>query len=101
MNPFQVRGDTERHVKNVDSDNPFLNDHSEASESEDDDKEESIYDMNASQDYNFLRSSRKRTDSDSNMLYDDTSSNVQVEPLIVDMMEDHFGLPGDLSRLKG
>ena len=86
--------------------NPFLNGHDTDNSSDFStgagDNEESIYDLNTSQDYNFSRSSRLRTDSDSNMLFEEEGgAKGEDELLIGDMMEDHFGLPGDLSRLKG
>ena len=86
--------------------NPFLNGHDTDNSSDFStgagDNEESIYDLNTSQDYNFSRSSRLRTDSDSNMLFEEEGgAKGEDELLIGDMMEDHFGLPGDFSRLKG
>lgn len=64
------------------------------------DREESIYDSHTSSGLDDLsRSTRQRTDSDSNYLHEEEI--VQDEPLVLDMMEDHFGLPEDLSRLKG
>lgn len=84
--------------------NPFLDDGEGEDNSDLDeqhDLENSIYDIESSQDFTFSRSSRKRTDSDSNMLYDETGTSANDEILIGDMMEDHFGLPGDLTRLQG
>lgn len=84
--------------------NPFLDDGEGEDNSDLDeqhDLENSIYDIESSQDFTFSRSSRKRTDSDSNMLYDETGTSANDEIFIGDMMEDHFGLPGDLTRLQG
>ena len=62
------------------------------------DREESIYDTQTSNELEFSIRTRERTDSESNYLQEDA---VKDEPLILDMMEDHFGLPEDLSRLRG
>lgn len=70
---------------------------SDCSDVEGRDGEESIYDVYPSE-INF--SSRTRTDSDSNYLQNEEVG-LQDEPLIVNMLDDHFGLPGDLSRLRG
>lgn len=102
-NPFLSSDDEEEKAVLKTDDSPYLNGHdTDDSDYKLDEKEESIYDLNTSQDYNFSRSSRLRTDSDSNMLYEEEGgAKGEDELLIGDMMEDHFGVPGDLSRLKG
>lgn len=75
-------------------------------ESDDDfevrDREASIYDLSSSvPKFDLSTRLRDRTDSDSNLYYDDGDQPGSDDILVLDMMEDHFGLPEDLTRLKG
>ena len=96
-NPFEEDlGDSN---SGADPSNPFEDDFdSEDSDLDGRDREDSIYDMHASKDLDLSSRTRPRTDSESNYLHEESTKD---EPLILDMMEDHFGLPEDLSRLKG
>lgn len=85
--PFNPFNDTSSDDSNSDSDLKVFN------------SEDSIYDTpTMSKDFNFSGSSRRRTDSDSN--YFDVEEEAG-EPLVLNMMDDHFGHPEDLNRLKG
>lgn len=59
---------------------------------------DSIYDIPSSLPEFNLRP-KDRTDSDSNLLIEDQPS--PDDPLILDVSEDHFGLPEDLTRIRG
>lgn len=66
------------------------------------DREPSIYDIpNDSPTFGLSNRLKERTDSESNLLWTEEEPVGANQPLILDVTEDHFGLPEDLTRLRG